>query len=460
MKTGKLTLLTFFCGGMEISWRYAWVLFLSLLIVDRPFPLPESLAAFVMAFCITRFTQHRCRRVYQSLIVHLLGFTVAWLITAYGLFYSQMPFLSMAWIQAIVGQLHDQQGLIQLPLIACLLLIWLGARAMAHRQVAYDRVCFQFDKGLGALFLLLLIRWIAEAKGGVFLEDPVTRYLLFAYVMFSLIAISLSRDQSTVQKTYRPGFQGVGIVLGFVGIVSIGAAVLTGMGLPHLTLMADSAQGVLKDTTAPMGPVMVNILRFLFSIGRQRRLAAEPLSTGAEGSDLPSFPPAGRDVGIGWVTAGLIGLLILGIAVYLVYVLVRWLSRSRPGNHPHRPSIGLIGWLFAMAALVWIGLKNAIRSLFKRIDNAATVYADVLRWGRRSGLPTLSGETPLEYGRRLARHFPHLEKEIEIIIEAFNEEVYGKIETDDERIGRLLSARGSLRRPRHWPARIRVWFAR
>ena len=60
----------------------------------------------------------------------------------------------------------------------------------------------------------------------------------------------------------------IGIVLGFVSTVLIGSAVLIVLFLPYLTYMADSAQSVLKETTEPMGAVVVKIIRFIFSIGR------------------------------------------------------------------------------------------------------------------------------------------------------------------------------------------------
>jgi len=272
MKPDRQTLLFLSCGGMEITWRYAWAFFLSLLILNRPFPLPETLAVFTMAILATTLAGKRAWRMYQSLALHIFGFTIAALLTTYRLYYQPMPFFSISWIQDWFKQLQEpQQWLIQLLVFACLLLFWLGARALVKRPQNYYHACLQFDKGLGALFLLLLIKFMVQAKGGILLEDPVTRYLLFAFFTFSLIAISLARNQSDVQKTFRPGYHSIGIVLGFVSTVLIGSAVLIVLFLPYLTYMADSAQSVLKETTEPMGAVVVKIIRFIFSIGRYRR---------------------------------------------------------------------------------------------------------------------------------------------------------------------------------------------
>ena len=96
----------------------------------------------------------------------------------------------------------------------------------------------------------------------------------------------------------------------------------------------------------------------------------------------------------------------------------------------------------------------------KGVDTAARIYVGLLRWGRRSGLRLSPGETPAEYGNRLARHFPYLRQEIEQIVEGFNREIYGQMILDPIILSSLLSALGRLRSPRHWPIRIRACFFR
>ena len=68
MKPGRQKpLLVLSCGAMEITWRYAWVFFLTLLILDHSWPLPETLAVFTMASLITVLTGHKSWRMYQTL---------------------------------------------------------------------------------------------------------------------------------------------------------------------------------------------------------------------------------------------------------------------------------------------------------------------------------------------------------------------------------------------------------
>jgi hypothetical protein len=445
---------------MEFTWRYAWAFFLTLAILNRPLPLPETLALFILASVVTILSRHRYRRVYQSLSLHFFGFTIAWILTIHRFYYQHLPLFNGSWMAQEFMQLQKpQQWFIHLLLIACLLLFWIGARALVKRPPTYFSVCLQFDRGLGALFLLLLIKFMVQLKGGILLEDPVTYYLLFAFFTFSLIAISLARDQSYSQKTFRPGYHGIGIVLSFVSTVLIGSAVLIVMFLPYLTLMAESAQSVLKETAEPMGSALVNFIRFLFSIGRYRR-EITLFGTG-ESIGGPLYP--GSEIrwaqGIGWFLLGVIGLIALWFCSYLIKVLLRRLLKSNFSDAFELSSKALVSRLLSMIGAFFLSVWHGLASLFKRLDSIAAIYAGLLRWGYRSGLPAVASETPLEYGERLMQRFPQLQTEIETIIEAFNRETYGQIQSSKRILTRIQTARRRMRNPRHWPSRVRAWFA-
>jgi hypothetical protein len=134
MKPGKQILVVLSCAGMEITWRFAWALFLTLLILRRPFPLPESLAVFAMASLVSILSGSKNRRVYQSLSLHISGFTIAWFMTTYLFFYRHMPLFNIAWIEECFKQLQGPQGwLNQLLVFVCLLLFWLGALAFEEK---------------------------------------------------------------------------------------------------------------------------------------------------------------------------------------------------------------------------------------------------------------------------------------------------------------------------------------
>ena len=104
MKPGKQILLVLSCGGMEITWRYAWAFFVTLLILNRLWPLPETLAVFTLGSVVTILSSHRCQRVYQSLALHFFGFALAWLLTVYRIYYQHRPFFSFSWMVEWFGE--------------------------------------------------------------------------------------------------------------------------------------------------------------------------------------------------------------------------------------------------------------------------------------------------------------------------------------------------------------------
>jgi len=61
---------------------------------------------------------------------------------------------------------------------------------------------------------------------------------------------------------------------------------------------------------------------------------------------------------------------------------------------------------------------------------------------------------------RLKQRFPVLTGEIESIIAAFNEEVYGEIILNDHQLTGAHVAWRRLRSPLYWPSRLRAWFRR
>lgn len=459
MRPVKQALLLFSCGGMETTWRYAWALFLSLLLFDRPFPLPGSLAVFVMAFIVTASLAHRKCRVYQSVLVQISGFLAAWILLIYGFFYLEMPFFSLSWprdwstqFQGFVSFLH------QLIYFAGVLLFWLGGRDFAKRRNDYLTVCLHFDKGLGLFFLLLLVKLLAQVKGGVLLDDPVTRHLMFAFFTFSLMAMGVSRHQSDFQKEFRQGFQGIGMVFSLVCILLTASAVAAVMLLPYLAVMSDYAQGVLKQTAAPVYPVLVSFIRFIFSAGKYRRDARVQVFNPNGEDRLDAEPHMGLPFGLEWVLFGVLCLMVLGVLVFFAHLLIRRLLRTTPAVESTFSPMALLRWLSSNIRMIVIDVWNGLKRLLKRIDSASSVYAGMIGWGRRSGFSVVLGETPIEYGSRLSGHFPQLKKEIEVIIRAFNREVYGNARIDGHHLSRIRTAHYKMRNPRYWVPRLRGWF--
>ena len=93
-----------------------------------------------------------------------------------------------------------------------------------------------------------------------------------------------------------------------------------------------------------------------------------------------------------------------------------------------------------------------------RGKGAVQLYTALLRWGRRSGVPQFSSETPREYGSRLKRRFPTVKREVASIVEAFNQTVYGRIVLKDRKLAPAQAAWRTLRSPLLWGRRLKTWF--
>ena len=462
MKSEKETLLVLTSTGMEIAWRYAWSSFLIFSILQHPFPLPVAISSFAAAAFITRISERRNWRRIQAALLHLAGFAVVALLIAYRLFFRESQFFDGAWVVDLIRQPKTpQQWFVLLLVIGCLLLFWLGGRSLEKRPRDYLTVCLQFDKGLGLLFLLLLIKFLVELKGGIRLEDPATGLLVIAFFLFSLLSIGLVRGRGDANKSFLAGYHGIGIILGFTTIVVLCGAALILLTFPYWTQIADAAHSVLKEASEPLGPVIVKILRFIF--GRSR-FHIETGSSGTAGSGVTLVDPSPGSPGevllrqvIGWGLAGILGLIAAGVCIYLINRLIRWLLKRNPTGETKPLSSTWIIKLLSLIMTIPHGVWNRVLYLVRGFDSAAAVYAGVLLWGRRSGLPPVPSETPSEYGIKLKHQFPKLKEEIEMIIEAFNREVYGEITTEKRSLGVIAAALSRMRSLRHWPSRMRGW---
>ena len=94
----------------------------------------------------------------------------------------------------------------------------------------------------------------------------------------------------------------------------------------------------------------------------------------------------------------------------------------------------------------------------KGYEKAAELYGALLGWAHRSGFSDVRSETPLELGARLDARFPALKPQIEVIISAFNQEVYGERVLSSMQLATARSAWRTLHSPLLWPSRLKTWF--
>jgi hypothetical protein len=343
-------------------------------------------------------------------------------------------------------------------------MFWAGGVTFARRSTGYSTLCSRFDLGLAAFFLLFLAKFILLLKGGIKIEDPIPPSLIFPFFVFSLLAIGMIRNRSAGPKDFLPGYQGIGVILSFTVVILLFGTGLVLFFLPYLTLAADTGYGILKAAAKPLGPVFVSILRFIFMHGTIRpepssgptKGGAEELITPAESSGWMEFV----EKLLVWIFGSLLGLILIIVSCIALFYLFRWLlSRTSVPQKRQGPWHSFLSWLDGLRVFLVSWWRQLARRA-KGYKGAAQLYTALRTWGRHSGLPHLLSETPIEYGLRLKNRFPSLKKEVESIIEAFNQEVYAEIILSEKQLTEVRFALRRMRSPMHWPSRLKTWFLR
>jgi hypothetical protein len=299
--------------------------------------------------------------------------------------------------------------------------------------------------------------------------------LLFSFFLFSLLGIAMARNQSHAHREFLPGYKGIGVILSFTLVVLLFGAGVVSLLLPYLKVIAQAGYGVIKIAAKPLGLAIVSVLRFIFTPRKMRD--APPSTAGTEDTDHGSLDSGGgtspAEEAVVYFLMGLAILIGLMFTALLLWIFFRWLLSwlfprlfswlfSRPST-AHRRDIRLD--IRKLLLLVITGLRAPLllcRQVFglmkHREKGTVQLYTALLRWGRRSGVPQFSSETPREYGIRLKRQFPAVTREVASIIEAFNQTVYGGIVLKDRRLAPAQAAWRTLRSPLLWGRRLKTWF--
>jgi len=465
MKREKRGLLFLVMGGTELSWLCAWATFLTTAILHHPFPFQEAIGTFALAAVLTLLSKGKGWRIVYVLGIHACGLILAALRIAYVFNSWSYPFLSQAWLTEFFNTPRGPWEWFHLILLLFwALLFWLGGVTLARRSTGYSTLCSRFDLGIAVFFVLFLARSLLLIKGGIKIEDPVSQFLLFPFFLFSLLAIGLARNQSTTPKHFLSGYQSIGIIISFTLVVVLFGTGLVLFFLPYLTLSAEMGHSILKTVAGPLGAILVSVLRFIYFHGAiQQEKSSPPPKEGA--GDLLSPVESSwwtelLEKILLWVFGSLIGLIALAAFGVAVFYLFRWLLSRTSISRKRQSSWYLISLWVEQLRIFLLSCLRRIGRLVKGYRRGAPLYVALLSWGCHSGIPHFVSETPIEYGLRLNHHFPALKREIGLIIDAFNREVYGEIILNERQLGQAQLALRRLRSPLHWPLRIKTWFFR
>jgi hypothetical protein len=449
-------------GGMELSWLYAWATFLTTAIMHRPFPLPEASGTFVLAVVLSLVARRMGLRVISVLGLQIIGFLLAASRLVYALNYQAYAFFDNRWLLNFFGKTKEpQEWLILLVILIFALFFWVAGVTLTRRSAAYLTIGVRFDYGVGAFFCLFILKSVLLVKGGVDVKDPAPILLLFPFLIFSLLAFSLARNSDTAQRHFLAGYRGVGMLTSFTVVVLAFGSGLVLLCMPYMRAAAEVGSGVLKSVAGPLLPVIERLLRFIFKARYWREspydLPAEEKTVLISSSESNWWD----ELIIRGLEGGFISLLLLGgliVGALGSWYLLRWLFSKT--SEKKRKKIHWQGGLW-WAQRLWMAMGKCLHRAVQKLTgyrNVVQLYRTFLRWGRRSGLPHLLWETPVEYGSRLGKQFPPLSGEISGIIDAYSLKVYGEADPDDDQMARVWRSWKKLRSPRYWPARLKAWF--
>lgn len=466
MRSDRKPLLIGALAGMELCWRGVWAHYATISLFDRVFPLSLAAGVLLAALLLTEASRDRGWRVAQVLALQVVGLAAAALLLVYAQERPPFPLWNLHWIEASWNRTREtREWFEEAAALFWAALFWMGGVSLARRPTAYPSVCARFDLGIAAFFCLFMVRWLVRANGGPELGGSKGELLLASYFAFSLFAVGLARIRGTGQARLSAGHGGLGLLLGAaVGTVFLGTAV-TLLFLPHLTVAAERSYAVLRTAAEPLGQVIVRVLGLWF--GGRRGAAKAPSGSGEQGLNLRWNPAASSGGGgwerfaeavLRWGMGALAASLVLAGSAWGAWKLTRWLlSRTSDRREVDAPRRRRSSPLEILRLLL---LTCAARMLRWRRGglSASRLYVGLRAWGLRGGVAPAPCETPLEYAGRLTRQFPSVKREIELIVDAHVQEVYGGRACDRPQLVAASRARARLSSPLLWRRRLRSWL--
>ena len=439
-----------FRAAAETLWVFALAGFLVHVTTERPFPFAAGAAAFSVAAAFVRASRGRGWRRVVLLALHVAGLTAC---LVWGL---HRGAAGGGWLPSS-GDWRGWAWFVQSAF--WLGFLWVKGSAFAGNRGTHERVCTQFDKGVAAFGLILLAGLVLQVKWGYAASWSASPPLFFLFFVLSVAAMGTAApaEPGGARAEASPAV-GPFLALAFPMLIwAVGAGTVL-LFMPLLTAGAQAGLDAVENSTSPLGPVLVGILRFLLTHRRAPEGREAPPDGGGSG---PAQGAAGTEVSalervFGWGLAGVLGaVLAVFAAVVLFFAVKALLARTRqtriaPGT---RGSIldRLRGWLERVGRFSPAGFLRELRD-----PGPVRLFGRLSAWGAHSGLPRRVTETPLEYGTRLSVRFERLSGDILLIVDLVNRELYADERPGADHRRKGLLAWRRLRSPGNWSPRLRT----
>lgn len=459
-KGGSLTYLA--SSGMELCWLQAWLSFLLLSVFNLRAPILFSIALFFGGSLSTRFCFRKKRLVIQVLLIHWITFTLIFF-TTIQLFifkFNNHP-EQLAFHRLISPDKGGWDWLLIVLLVVVSIMIWKRGSIAVSKPLDSSNMYNRFDLGITAFVLLLIIESMITVRFETSLRMQAAEIQYIPFFLLGLLSISLTLVSLKDNRSFAAGFHKAGIALGFSFLVLMAGVSIVLLFSPQLSTTAEALSVILKKAGAPVGQVLISIIRFMWGTKRSANAASAQVSASQNsGLNLGGNSSEGgvfHEI-IKW---SLIALLII-VSLTVLFVTIRLIIKLLLRESRSTDRIGITHWSFPRWILkIKMFLKACIKWIighYQKPDSAREFYAILVKWGKSSGTQLQVSETPLEYGYRLAGNFPILEKQIFQLTNLINQEIYGNHLLTPEQKYNARCTQKRLSLPIYWPMRLKAWF--
>lgn len=449
---GRAAFATTAVAGMEAAWLYALLNALSQG-MDLPVSAPVLLLLFPVSFAVTLGVRAAVRSLRLTKVLSWLVWPFATLLWLMILLYPGPTTGTASWTTVILRSLNGVAAEVgaALFIVAAAGLLWLLGVRLATVRTGYEMAVTEFQLGLIALAGSLFIGYLVGADQAAAVPIGVL------YIGLGLLgAAALRVDERDGRLFFRRDgtwwamlVVGVGLVLLF----GLAAGVLFTPEFIHF--VGRGIRGLWELFCR-----LLDAIAGLFSSSSTPKMQPPP------SAEIP--PP--QEEGYSWS-------------------LPEWLLR--PSRIVYAVFVGALAlvaiWRIASQFFDWVrkragrggveldSLPGAFRadlaSLFRRLRTWASrlrtvvlgrlrirrdtepgpaaavrrLYADMLRWGTRSGFPRQSSQTPLEYQRTLSAAFPAHAADVSLITESYVRARYGGQPPTQAQLNELKESRRRLK---------------
>jgi hypothetical protein len=419
------------------------------------------LLVMLLPFNLSRFISVLRVPVQRQQVIMVLALLATLLLSWRLLLYSASGPFDFGWLSGMAGHLGngaDPRWPRELALFVVTAFVWWRGIALAGRGVDYRDVGLRFRAGI--LLAVFLVAGLAGAQ----LDWSVTPFILM-FLFTSLVSIVLTRvEQLELSRSGRSFPIGpawlltiMGVAAAVVFITGIIAAMVSGDSIgavvgwfePLWVALRFALAGVVSMLGVLISPLLIALIAIMEWV-----VGLFGATTGAGLEDLTEALQGFQQITPGEATEStelisrdyrqILTVLTMIFVILLVSLALGRLFRlARPAaqlesqsvspfeglGRPRRPGLG-------QRILDRIGL-------LRRWRTAASIrqtYRAMCAAAADRGFPRVESETPYEYLPTLARAYPGLQTDIELITESYIRVHYGELPESDDELQQILTA--------------------